>query len=198
MKRKTLQTIAMIALSLPIITHAQEVAVKTNLLYAATTTPNLAVEWAPTHNLSIDLQGSYNGWHFGKSERNRKIKHWLIQPELRFWVYEAFDGHFLGIHPFYMKYNASNIHLPLRIWQDLQDHRFEGYGTGLGFSYGYQWYVGNHWNLEFEFGFGYAYLNYDRYECPPCGAYLNSEHKHYFGPTKLGVSLVYLFNSTKR
>ncbi|MCD8043994.1 MAG: DUF3575 domain-containing protein [Tannerellaceae bacterium] len=198
MNRKTLKTILLLIALVPILAHSQEVALKTNLLYAATTTPNLSLEWAPTHKISIDLQGSYNDWHFGKSERNRKIKHWFIQPEVRFWIYEAFDGHFLGIHPFYGQFNAGNIHLPLRIWQGLKDHRYEGYATGLGFSYGYQWYLGHHWNLEFEFGFGYAYLNYDKYEYPKCGANLGNDHKHYFGPTKLGISIVYLFKSPKR
>ncbi|MCD7906330.1 MAG: DUF3575 domain-containing protein [Clostridium sp.] len=40
----------MIPLFLPIITQAQEVAIKTNLLYAATTTPNLSIEWTPSRN----------------------------------------------------------------------------------------------------------------------------------------------------
>ncbi|MCD8031797.1 MAG: DUF3575 domain-containing protein [Bacteroides sp.] len=197
MNRKTLQAALIMAL-LPIMAHSQEIAIKTNLLYAATTTPNLSLEWAPSRKISLDLQGSYNGWEFRKSERNRKIKHWLIQPEVRFWIYEAFDGHFLGIHPFYGQYNAANIHLPLRIWQRLKDHRYDGYATGLGFGYGYQWYLGHHWNLEFEFGFGYAYMNYDRYNYKKCSPCLGNDHKHYFGPTKLALSVVYLFKSKKR
>ncbi|MCD8164881.1 MAG: DUF3575 domain-containing protein [Bacteroides sp.] len=197
MSRKTF-TITLLLWFVSILAYSQQIAVKTNLIYAATTTPNLSLEWAPSHKISIDLQGSINDWHFGKSERNRKIKHWLVMPEVRFWIDEAFDGHFLGIHPFVGAYNAGNIHLPLRIWQGLKDHRYQGYGTGLGLGYGYQWYLGHHWNLEFEFGFGYAYLNYDRYEYQKCGNCLGNTHKHYFGPTKVALSVVYLFKSKKR
>ncbi|MCC8186760.1 MAG: DUF3575 domain-containing protein [Bacteroides sp.] len=197
MNRKTLPAVLAIAL-LPVLAHSQEIAVKTNLLYAATTTPNLSLEWAPSRKISLDLQGSYNGWEFGQSQRNRKIKHWLVQPEVRFWIYEAFDGHFLGIHPFYGQYNTGNIHLPLRIWQGWKDHRYKGYATGLGFGYGYQWYLGHHWNLEFEFGFGYSYMNYDRYNYKKCNPCLGNDHKHYFGPTRLALSVVYLFKSKKR
>ncbi|MCD8071819.1 MAG: DUF3575 domain-containing protein [Alistipes sp.] len=168
-------------------------------MYWATTTPNLSIEGAPSYKVSLDFQGSYNGWkHLGSADTNRKFRHWIVQPEVRFWIYEAFDGHFLGIHPFYGKYNISNIKLPLGIFKELDDHIYQGYGTGLGFSYGYQWYMGHHWNLEFEFGFGYAYLNYNKYDSEKCSPCLGRHHKHYFGPTKIGVSIVYLFRNKKR
>ncbi len=189
----------LLLLAVPFVCPAQRVAVKTNLLYWGTTTPNLSVEWAPSQKVSLDFQGSYNGWKYlGNSEANRKLRHWLVQPEIRFWIYEAFDGHFLGVHPFYGEYNFSNMKLPLRIFKELDDHRYQGYGTGLGFSYGYQWYMGHHWNLEFEFGFGWAYLNYDKYDYKKCSPTAGHHHRHYFGPTKLAVSVVYLFKSRKR
>ncbi len=188
-----------ILVCLPFLCISQEIGLKTNALYLATTTPNFSIEWAPSYKISLDLQGSYNGWdHLGSKESNRKLRHWLVQPEIRFWIYEAFDGHFLGIHPFYGEYNISNIKLPLGIFEGLDNHRYQGYGTGLGFSYGYQWYMGHHWNLEFEFGFGWAYLNYDKYGYKTCSPSLGHFHKHYFGPTKLALSVVYLFKSAKR
>ncbi|MCD8261725.1 MAG: DUF3575 domain-containing protein [Bacteroides sp.] len=182
----------------PLLIYSQVIAVKTNLIYGAITTPNLSLEWAPSHKVSIDVSAGYNNWEFGKSERNSKIKHWLVMLEVRFWIDEVFDGHFLGIHPFFGAYNAGNIHLPLRIWQGLKDHQYRGYATGIGLDYGYQWYLGHHWNLEVEWGLGYAYLNYDRYEYQKCGSCLGNTHKHYFGPTKVGLSVVYLFKSYKR
>ncbi len=98
-----------------------------------------------------------------------------------------------GVHLQYGRYNAGGIKLPLRIYTGLADHRYEGYLTGAGISYGYQWYLSPRWNLEAQFGFGYSYMHYKEYECRQCGEQLGKNHKHYFGPTKVGVSLVYLF-----
>lgn len=174
-----------------------KVGIKTNLLYWGTTTPNLAVELALGAKTTLDIQGSYNPWKFGDPEKNKKIQHWLVMPEVRMWVHEKFDGHFFGVHGFFSSYNAGNVDLPLGIFSDLKDERREGYGVGVGISYGYQWYLGNHWNLEATFGFGYSYMNYDRYECEPCGKFLEHTHKHYFGPTKIGLSFIYLFKSKR-
>ena len=52
--------------------------------------------------------------------------------------------------------------------------------------------ISNRWNLEATFGFGYVYLDHSRYECKTCGEKLGRESKHYLGPTKVGVSLIYV------
>ena len=39
---------------------------------------------------------------------------------------------------------------------------------------------------------GYIYTNYDKYECATCGKFKGSQDKHYFGPTKAGISLIYI------
>ena len=46
--------------------------------------------------------------------------------------------------------------------------------------------------MEATVGVGYARVDYDRYNCQDCGTKLNSGHKNYFGPTKLGLSLIYI------
>ena len=62
----------------------------------------------------------------------------------------------------------------------------------LGISYGYSWILGKRWNIEATIGFGYAYSNYDKYDCATCGRFKGSQDKHYFGPTKAGISLIYI------
>ena len=37
---------------------------------------------------------------------------------------------------------------------------------GAGISYGYDWVLGRHWNLEAEIGMGYAHAWFDRYHYP--------------------------------
>ena len=69
----------------------------------------------------------------------------------------------------------------------------QGWGTGVGVSYGYDWAVGKHWNIEASIGVGYLYLESDKYPCANCGTKIETVKKHYFGPTQAAVSAVYLF-----
>lgn len=171
---------------------AQQVGINTNILYWATTTPNIGIETALSKKVTIDIQGTYNPWRFGSREENKKIKHWVIQPEVRLWNCEKFNGSFWGIHSFYGKYNMGGIELPLGILPGMKNHRYEGYFAGGGISYDYQWYLGKRWNLHATIGVGYAYAGYKKYECRLCGDYIGKENRHYVGPTKLGLSLIYL------
>lgn len=61
---------------------AQKAAIKTNLLYDATTTFNLGAEFALSPKWTLDVSGNYNPWTFSN---NKKWKHWLVQPEARYW-----------------------------------------------------------------------------------------------------------------
>lgn len=159
-------------------------ALKTNLLYDLTSTFNLGAEMRLSDYLSLTLDINYNPWTFSG---NKKLKHVLVQPELRYWIYEPFNGHFLGAHLSYINYNAGN--LPLG---SLKDIRYRGEGYGLGFSYGYQWSLSPRWSMEASLGLGYMYLDYSSYECRTCGRKLGEASRHYFGPTKAAVSLVYI------
>ncbi len=161
--------------------------IKTNLLYDATTTLNLGVEFRTGSRTSIDVPFNYNPWTFSG---NRKLKHALVQPEFRLWTRRTFDGHFVGVHAHYAYYNVGNLpHGPFSEY--MRDHRFEGWLAGAGVSYGYRWNF-NHWlGLEATIGAGYAYLDYEKFECHTCGDNLGHENKHYFGPTKVGVSLIF-------
>lgn len=168
-----------------------KVAVKTNLLYDATATVNLGVEVGLARQWTIDISANYNAWTLGN---DRKYKHILIQPEGRFWLCERFKGHFFGVHAHWGTYNFANLEMPFGAIPALKDFRYQGDIYGAGITYGYQWYLGRHWNLEAALGVGYARVSYDKYPCAvDCGNILESGKDDYFGPTKLAVSLVYLF-----
>lgn len=177
---------------------AQVVAVKTNLLYDATTTINLGVEFKIAPQWSMDISGNVNPWTFSD---NRKMKFWLLQPEARWWSCQPFNGHFFGIHALGGKYNIGGM-LP---WgfkngqmmgfiknENILEHRYEGWTIGAGVSYGYHWILGKRWGLEATIGVGYAYLNYDKYKCEHCGEKIKEGNRNYFGPTKAGVTLIYM------
>lgn len=159
-------------------------AIKSNLLYDATASMNLGVEFKLSNKWTLEVPVSYNPWTFSD---NKKWKHVLVQPEARWWLCEAFNGHFLGLHGHYASYNVGNVDIG-----SLKDYRYEGWLAGAGVSYGYQFYLGRRFNLELALGVGYAYIKYDKYKCATCGDFVKSDHKNYFGPTKAAITLVYL------
>ena len=162
--------------------------IKTNLLYDATATINLGVEIRTGERMSLDISGNYNNWTF---KNDRKWKHYLVQPELRWWLRETFDGHFFGLHGHYAIYNVGSLPKP-PFSEYMNTHRFEGWLAGAGVSYGYRWNFDPRWALEATVGVGYAYLSYDKFNCGRCGELLASaQTKNWFGPTKAGVSLIY-------
>lgn len=105
----------MLFLTKSFLVNAQDIAIKTNLLYGGVMqTPNVGVEWGISPKLTLDLWGAYNPFPLSKNGHgasNRKMKHWLVQPELRYWLCESFNGHFFGVHTFYGEYNMGGYSL---------------------------------------------------------------------------------------
>ncbi len=169
------------------LTTTPDIAVKTNMLYDMTTTLNLAVEVRLGYQLTFDIPVNYNPWTFAD---NKKWKQLIVQPELRYWLYEAFKGHFFGAHLHGGVFNAGHWGAPFSDY--MNTHRFEGWLLGAGLSYGYHWIFTYHWSLEATIGLGYAYMNYDTYYCETCGDYVERNVTHYLGPTRIGLSLLYM------
>lgn len=172
-----------------------EVDLKTNLLMDATATINLGVEFPLGRRWSMDVSGNYNGWTLSD---NRKWKHWLVQPEFRFWTKTRQRGHFIGIHLLGGEYNLNRMHLPFKMYPSTADRRHEGWGVGAGFTYGYRWNFSERWGMEGQLGLGWIYTEYDKF-CPKnCGVRVSSGSKHWFGPTKIALNLIYRFGKKKR
>lgn len=170
---------------------AQKVAIKNNILYDAALTPNLGVEIGLGRATTLDLSGNYNPFEL---KDNKMWKHWLIQPEFRYWLCERFDGSFFGLHGLGGEFNASNVELPFGMVKELKNHRYEGWYWGAGVSYGYQWMLSRKWGIEATVGVGYIKWNYEKYECHECAPLLEKSSKNYFGPTKAAINLVFVFN----
>ncbi|MDE6271338.1 MAG: DUF3575 domain-containing protein [Muribaculaceae bacterium] len=185
---------AFMALSSSFSSSAQNFAVKSNLLYDATLTVNLGAELKVAPKWSIDLSGSLNAWELGGGKR---WKHWMAQPEARYWFCDATAGHFLGFHALGGQYNIGHLDFAKDFlgvhFSELRHQRYQGWAVGGGVAYGYSWVLGKHWNFEAEVGVGYIYAKYDVYECLGCGAKVDSGHKGFFAPTKLALNIVYVF-----
>lgn len=172
---------------------AQNVNIKTNLIPDAALSPNLGVEVGLAPHWSLDLTGELNLWTIN----DHKWKHWLAQPEARYWFCEYFAKHFIGIHALGGQYNFGNIkngiHFLGSDFSRLSDYRYEGWAVGGGIAYGYSFLLAKHLNLELEIGVGYLYTEFKEFECKECGKETQKSHHNYYGPTKAAINLVYVF-----
>ena len=168
---------------------AQKVVIKNNILYDATTTPNLALEMALSRKTTLELGAGMNWFEFSD---NKKFKHILIQPELRYWFCERFNGHFLGLHGHGAQFNVGGWDIPVGRLDAFKDRRYEGYLYGAGISYGYQWVLSPRWNFEASLGGGFARIHFDKFQCATCGTKLDEGKYDYFGVTKAALSLIYI------
>ncbi len=158
-------------------------AVKTNVLYDAAATPNLGFETGLGPKTSFDFAGGYNWFDW---KENRKWKHWLIQPGVRWWSCERFNGHFFGAHLLGGEFNVGGV----GPFKNIKNNRYDGWLVGVGVSYGYQWILSNRLAVELEAGVGYAYIKYDKFGCLECAPKIGSGHYNWFGPTKLSATFV--------
>ena len=147
--------------------NAQEVGIKTNFAHWATASPNLGVEIGLGKKFTLDVSAGFNPFSFS---HNRQWKHWIVQPELRWWTCEHFNGHFLAIHAIGGGFNVGNLSFfPFSMWDGLENNRYKG-------------------------GAGYAHAWYDQYTGSEYSELVRSDaNKNYWGITKLAISLVYLF-----
>lgn len=175
--------------------YAQRFAVKTNLVGDLLASPSVAGEVGIAPKWTIDLSGQFNFWKMGG---DRRWKHWVVQPEARYWFCDRFSGHFVGAHLLGGQYNVGGVNLPINFLgsnlKKLKDNRYQGWFGGAGIAYGYDWVLNRHWNLEAELGIGWIYTRFDKFRCAGCGKKIDTDHPHnYFGPTKVAVNLVYTF-----
>ena len=174
------------------LSFSQNIGIRTNLAHWATIgSPNLGAEFALNRNFSLEIAGGFNLWELGD---NRKAKHWLVQPEIRYWFCETFNGHFVGLHAIGGEFNIGGVDIPIGRLSRFREYRYEGFAVGGGISYGYQWIIGRRWNLELNLGLGYARLFFDQFPCARCADLIRSGRTNYFGITKAAISFIYFIN----
>ena len=162
--------------------------IKTNLLADLTTSLNLGFEFRTGDHTSLEIVGQWNPFSYrGGSTEWRHIG---AQPEFRYWLKETFRSHFFGLQATYAFYNVGG--LPNGPFTDyMHNNRFQGDLYGIGLTWGHRWNFNKHWGLETTVGVGYLYKDYEEFECKSCGLKLGDRTKNYFGPTEIGVNLIF-------
>lgn len=173
------------------ISFSQNWGIKTNLAHwTAGGSPNAGMEYSFNEKYTVEINAGFNPFSFGE---DKKAHHWILQPEVRYWTRESFNGHFFGLHALVGQFNIGGFDIPIgKELRKFKDYNYRGLAYGSGISYGYQWRVKPQWNIELNLGVGYAYLTFDKYPCVKCDTKIESDTKNYFGVTKVAASLIYL------
>lgn len=175
--------------------------VKTNMLYDILALPDVGVEFYLGRNWSIAANWMYGWW-----DSNRRHRYWRAYGgdiAVRKWFGRAADekpltGHHLGLYGQILTYDfefggkgqmAGEPGKPL--WSR------PSYATGV--EYGYSLPIARRLNIDFTIGIGYLGGKYYEYE-PIDGHYVwqATKQRHWFGPTKAEISLVWLLGHGNR
>ena len=182
---------------------APALALKTNLLYAATLTPNLGLEFALSRQTTLEISGGYNpSWEKVASDAPaaegdapadpNKFEHWLVKPEFRYWFKDRFNGHFVGLQAFYADFDIHGYRLPTLLKKEFYN---EGTAFGGGLAYGYHWVLGRHWGVEFNLAAGVIRADYREKTCDTCtGEATTRFKKTYLGPIGAGIKVIFLIH----
>ena len=167
----------------------RNVAVRNNLIYDLTGTPNLGVDVRVSPHWTLGLTGGYRPWPTD-DKKERKWRHLLIAPELRWWPDSTFHKGYWGTNLIYSHYNVGNVKFPLGLYKDVRDHRVEGDLFAIGLFYGRSWRISRYFRMEGELGAALGYAWFKKYDCTHCGTYYGKDNKLFFIP-KLTLNIVY-------
>ena len=168
---------------------------RTNMLYDVAAVPNIGVEFYLGKNISVGANWQYAWW-----KTDRKHRYWRTyggDVNVRWWFGSAahgkpLTGHHLGVYGQVLTYDFE--------WGGKGCLGGKPGGTlwdkmnwGVGLEYGYSLPVDKCFNIDFTLGVGYLTGEYQEYR-PVDGCYVwqATKQRHWFGPTKAEISLVWL------
>ena len=173
-------------------------ALKTNGLYDLALIPNIGVEVYAGRQWSVVANGMFAWWKKGVDRR------WCVygaDMAVRRWFGRKADakpltGHHVGVYAQALTYDFC-----------LDDKGYMGgepegsildkMNYAFGLEYGYSLPIARRLNLDFVLGLGYWGGTYHEYRViDDCKVWQASKNRHWFGPTKAEVSLVWLLGSS--
>ena len=179
-------------------------AVKTNMLYDVLAVPNIGIEFYLGKNWSVS-----GSWMYGWWDKNSKHRYWRIYGgdiAVRKWLgrkaaEKPLTGHHLGLYGQVFTYDVEwggTGYMGGRPGKTL----WNSPNYAMGVEYGYSLPIARRLNIDFTIGVGYWGGKYYTYS-PLDGhdVWESTKKRHWFGPTKAEISLVWLLgrgNSNNR
>ncbi len=162
--------------------------VRTNTLYDLALVPNFGVDVYLGGNFSVGANWQYAWWNINKI-------HWCWRTyggdlNVRYWFGKAakekpLTGHHIGLYGQIITYDFA-------LGKKGIQSNFWNYGGGV--EYGHTWPLAYRLNLDVTMGVGYSTGQFYEYiPIDDCYVWQATKNRRYIGPTKLEVSLVWLF-----
>ena len=172
---------------------AQTVALRNNLLYDATLTPNLGADIRVDSLWTIGALVGLNAWDIDK-DKNKKWRHLLVSANARRYLGDSlYHKSYVEGNLIYSHFNVGNTKIPFGLYNAVKDRRLQGDLVALGGKYGYSWILARHWRIEAEAGIAVGYAWFKEYECATCGKQLGNGDRIFLLP-QLGINVVYIIN----
>lgn len=183
-----------IAFTLPITimcvkSHAQDISLRNNILYDATLSPNIGVEYGIDSLWTVGMDAGIQ--IFPRSKKvSKKWRHILIAPEVRRYFTEGRVGHFVGANILYTHYNIVGVTFPFGMYRSVRHKRKQGNAVAIGPQYGYVWQFANRWKIEAECGVDVGYQRSHEYSQKHPSERIGTDNGFFVMP-RLGINIVY-------
>ena len=164
-------------------------AVKTNLLYDVALVPNVGLEFYLGQGWSISGNWMYAWW-----KNDTRHRYWRIYGgELDIRKYfgrkaaeKPLQGHHLGMYAQGLTFD----------FETGGKGYLSNFSYGFGLEYGYSLPVAKRLNIDFGLCIGYGGGKYKVYEPEDdCYVYKETKQRHWFGPTRAEISLIWLLGN---
>ena len=172
--------------------------IRTDMLYDAALVPNLGVDFYLGRNISVGGNWQYAWW--SKDSRHRYWRLYGGDINARWWFgsvahEKPLSGHHLGVYAQMLTYDfefGDKGYMAGKPGGNI----WERASWGAGVEYGFSLPIARYFNIDFTLGVGYlggTCLDYrvidDHY------VWQATKRRHWFGPTKAEISLVWLLGN---
>lgn len=155
---------------------------QSNLLYVLAVTPNAGIAYQTGGQLRFALSGAWAGWEIDGGAKRYKL--WLLNPEAR-WMFGQRKEWFVGAQGYLGQFNMR-----------INDIGYQGDAMGGGIIAGRRIPLTDRLALDVSAGGGFVDMKYESYSLQNGTDMLlkTGLTRAYFGPTHLGVTLVWKIN----
>lgn len=163
--------------------------VTTNMLYDAALTPNIGAGISIADRFTVQADWMYARW----SNRDKR-RYWRIYGgdlEVRYRIGPHVKGSPLGGH--YVGVYGSLACYDFQAGCNHTGVLSDKYNYAVGVSYTYSLPISTHFNIDFNLGLGYLWGTYKKHTpIDDCDVWLSTHKLGWVGPTRVGVTLVWL------
>ena len=163
--------------------------ITTNMLYDAALTPNIGIGVSLSDRVTVQADWMYARWN-----NHDKRRYWRIYGgdiEVRYRIGPRRNGSPLGGH--YVGAYGSIACYDFQAGRSHSGVLSDKYNYAAGLSYTYSLPVSTRFNIDFNLGVGYLWGTYKKHKpIDDCDVWMSTHKLGWFGPTRVGVTLVWL------